>query len=266
MRRRRYALALAALVAGVTGAQASAAADDAQGYKSPGQLVFQTALDKSGNTLTLGGNINLEERGSFLRMDVLSLGIPGTDPALSALAATQLFPPGGFTVVYDRAASTYTVWSTTKQTYFTSASNAAPPTQPAVAAAAAAGSTQDLFGAFGAAKTLKDLKAFSASLNMTGHATVNGHPTTGITYQIARTDRDGNPSEIHGSLALADDLDEVPVQITGSVKTKSVPQSSFRMDLTSLAKSPIPAGDFQVPAGYSKSADIGGVIGKTLPQ
>ena len=102
---------------------AAAYADDASGYAGKGSLVIQTSLGET--KLTVGGDIAFEERDTVIRIDILSLGIPGADPTLSAVMSTQLFPPGGFTVIYDRKQSTYTVWSNAKRLYYS------PPQKPA---------------------------------------------------------------------------------------------------------------------------------------
>jgi hypothetical protein len=70
---------------------------------------------------------------------------------------------------------------------------------------------------------------------------------------------------VHGRLQLADDLDEVPVEITANLKTQSIPDSGLRLDLTTLAKANTPSADFAVPAGYFRANVIGDVLGKTLP-
>lgn len=244
----------------------ASAAGDAAGYVSKGQLVVRTTL--GGTEITVGGDVALEERGDLLRLDLLSLAIPGTDPTLSAAVSTQLFPAGGFTVVFDRSARTYTVWSPSKRNYYASAAgqtSASPSPAPSPNAATALGAASDLFGAFAFAKSLKDDAAFSASLTLAGHGTVNGHPATGVDYAYSRTTKGGDATEFHGRLQLADDLDAVPVQITASGHAKSLPQSSLRLDLTSLAKIAVPASDFQVPPGYARATDIGQVLGATLP-
>ena len=267
--RRRIAALACALGATLLPATAARAASDAAGYTSKGQLVVRTSLGGAGNEITLGGDIALEERGGFVRIDLVSLAIPGTDATVSSLLSTQLFPPGGFTIVYDRAAGTYTVWSPSKHDYFTSAASGTAPAKAAgnatPAATAALGAAGDLFGAFGIASSLKNDSAFTASVSLAGHGTVNGHPATGLDYQYARTTTAGESTEIHGRFQLADDLDSVPVQITASGKGKSFPQSSLRLDLTSLAKGPVADGDFRVPDGYTRAATLGDVIGKTLP-
>ena len=260
-------LAIASLGATAVDAQAPPAAG---GYVGKGQLVVQTAFGAGNDKLTVGGDIALEEKGAQLRLDILSLAIPGAGATLSAVLGTQLFPPGGFTVVYDRRASSYTVWSNAKRSYYTSStagtaaagSATGSPAGAIVAPLAAAG---DLFGAFAFAKPLKDDTVFNLQLSLAGHGSVNGHPATGLNYVYARTTTSGDAIDIHGTLQLADDLDAVPVQITAGGKTKSIPESSFRLDLTTLARQTPPDADFAVPPGYARAATIGDVLGKTLP-
>ncbi len=239
----------------------------ASGYVGKGQLVVQTSFGGGGDKLTVGGDIALEQRESKLRIDILSLGIPGAGAAVSSILATQLFPPGGFTIVYDRTASTYVVWSTSKRNYYTNAgSSGTAATQQADSAATVIATAGDLFAAFAPARGLKDATAFNASLSLAGHGTVNGHPATGLDYSYARTLRGGDALEIHGRLQLADDLDAVPIEITASVKSKSIPESALRLDLTTLAKQLPASGDFDIPQGYVRASNLGDVVGKVLPQ
>ncbi len=255
------------------------------GYAGKGTLQIQTTLDGpalgvpslGGVTLkvTVNGDIALEARGQLLRVDLLDLAIPGSDPLLSALASSQLIPPGGFTVVYDREASTYTVWSSSKHAYYVGGGTAAggaghSGTGPGATgtkggADAALGAGADLFKAFAFARSLKDDSAFSVTLTLAGHGTVNGHPATAVDYQYARTTNAGDSTAVHGRLQLADDLDEVPVEITANLKTQSIPDSGLRLDLATLARANVAPADFAVPAGYFRANAIGNVLGKTLP-
>ena len=249
------------------------AADEPGGYVGNGQLVVQTTL--GGNMqITVGGNIAMEEHGSFLRIDVLSLGIPGTNATTSSVisaVSTQLFPPGGFTIVYDRRASTYTVWSNAKHAYYTNASDesaaagGAAGAVPLSGAAVAVVAGSDLFSAFSFARSLKDDNAFSLTFGLAGHQTVNGHPATGLNFQYARTTTAGDTLDLHGTFQFADDLDGVPVEITAAGHSKSIPESAFRLDFSSLTKQTPPDADFAPPPNFTRANTLGDVIGKSLP-
>jgi hypothetical protein len=261
----RYPLAAAAFAFAL--APIAAQSDDAVGYAGRGSIVIQTQLGET--KLTVGGTMAFEESDPFVRIDLLSLAIPGADPTLSAMLGTQLFPPGGFTVVYDRKASTYTVWSNSKHTYYTpppKAAATAMPATPAPLANATPASTNGLLGVFGFLRSLKDDRAFTVSLAMIGHGRTNGHPTTGVHFEYAKTTTAGEASNIHGELQLADDLGEIPVEIAVGVQTKGIPASALRLDATSIAQADPPPTDFIVPAGYARAASLGDVIGKVLPQ
>ncbi len=251
---------LAASFAALAGTAAPA------GYVGKGQLVLRTALGASASAvaLTLGGDIALEAKGEKLRVDLLDLGIPGADPTLSAVLSTQLIPPGGFTIVYDRSASTYTVWSNAKRAYY-AGGGAAAKAAPAEGTGAGLAAAGDLLGAFAFARTLKDDSAFTVTLSLAGHGNVNGHPATGLDYQYARTTSAGDATDVRGRLQLADDLDGVPVEVTANLKIRSLPESALRLDLTSLLQANPPAADFAVPAGYARAPAIGDVLGTSLP-
>jgi hypothetical protein len=260
---RRFSLGLAASVAIAIGGFAYVrAADEPSGYVGKGQLVVRTAIGGS-DTVTIGGDVAMEERGSRLRVDVLSLAIPGTSVTMSTLLATQLFPPGGFSVVYDRTDSSFTVWSNAKQRYFTT--GIATP-QPATSGpqGAQTGSGGDLFSLFAFAKSLKNDSAFNVSLGLAGHQTVNGHPATGLNFQYQRTTTANDTIDVHGTLQFADDLDGLPIEISVAGKSRSFPESAFRLDFSSLVKQTPPDADFAPPPGYARVSNLGDVIGKSL--
>lgn len=245
-----------------------AASTTPSGLVGNAELVVQTALFSPDNSLTVGGHVAFEQRDTRVRIDVISIAIPGMNPTASTVAsagatAMQLFPPGGFTVVLDQKAMTYTLWAAAKQKYYTgklsrpgaSASPTPTPlplpnaTPPAVA-----------FDPLTAFKALKNVKTFSIALK--GHGTTNGHPTTEYDYQVERDDGQGNTFESHGQAQLADDLDEFPVQLQASAKGKTVPQSSLRLDLTRLERRLPPNDDFVVPRGYAQAQSPQEVLGR----
>ena len=239
-------------------------ADDTSGYAGKGTLVVQTVLGET--KLTIGGNIAFEERDPDIRIDVLSLAIPGADPTVSALVGTQLFPPGGFTIVYDRKAATYTIWSNAKRTYYTPPQKlATPAATPSPIASGGGASTNGLFAVFAFLRTLKNDRAFSVLLALTGHGTTNGHPSTGLHFEYKKTTTAGDVSDFHGELQLADDLNEIPIALAASVKSNGIPQSTLKIDATSIAEQTPSASDFAVPDGYARAAGLGDVIGKNLP-
>ena len=268
MRARALVLACAAaLVPNAALAQPAPPNDGPTGYVGKGDLVVQTAI--AGVAVTIGGHIALEERGSRLRIDVLSLAIPGADPTISALAGSQLFPPGGFTIVYDRRVATYTVWSAGKRAFYTGGGHANGPSAnvPSYAspAASAIANGGGLFDAFGALRGLKSDKTFEASVTMTGHASLYGHPVTMLSYRLTQVPLSGAAFDAHGELSLADDLDAVPVRVTASVASGNIPKSSLRLDLTSLAKRLPDDADFVPPPDYARTNDLGDVLGRSLP-
>jgi len=136
----------------------------------------------------------------------------------------------------------------------------------AATAATTVGNANDLLHAFAIARPLRDYRAFSASLTLTGHGTTNGHPTTGVSFSLHRQERTGEPLDIHGTLKLADDLDEIPVQLTANMQgAGGLPPSGLRLDFTSVDRNTPSENDFAVPAGYTKAAKLTDVFGRLLP-
>jgi hypothetical protein len=250
-------------------AQTSAPAYEG-GYAGKGDLVVQSAV--AGAPVGVGGRIAFEESGSLFRLDVLSLAIPGTDSAISSVLATQLFPQGGFSVVFDRRNSTYTIWSAAKHAYYShgiqrDAKSPAPDATPTPIATPGAGTTgPDFFSAFKALRSLKDDKTFSMSIALTGHSTLFGHAVSTLQYQYAQTPlvSGGSTGDVHGEIDFADDFDEVPIRFTASAALKGIPPSSMRLELTELAKAAPPLGDFQPPRDYTRANSIGDVLGGSV--
>jgi hypothetical protein len=277
VRRRVFCVAAGASALLFASAAGARAQDAASGYAGKGNFVAQTTVSTRGTMLSFGGTFAVEAHGSRMRLDVLSLGIAGMGASTAALLSATLSPPGGFTVVYDLKTGSFTLWSSAKRTYFTkimthATGASAVPANGATAAPANGATAAPTNGAsaapatpFGFARSLANDSAFSLSLALAGHGTVNGHPATGLDYHYARTANTGDAIDVQGRLQLADDLDGLPVEITASGTTRSLPKSSITIDLTTLAKGTPPDGDFAVPAGFTRVNDVFGVLGKTLP-
>lgn len=232
--------------------------------RSSGTLVVQANVQ--GQPLDIGGNVALYHKNDLYRLDVLSLGFPGTDKGLSALAST-LIGPGGVTLVYDAANGAMTAWSATNRTYFPMS----PPRAPQGGASAAPAvpsnaSPRDPLSALASvAKALENVQ--TATIQLTGHRTVNGHPTTDVDVQMKRHLPGKSPEDYHAQVALADDLGDFPVQIAfeSTPATKDAMGGKFRLDLTSIQPDTPDDNVFVVPQGYSRASSLSGVLGHGSP-
>jgi hypothetical protein len=232
------------------------------GLRASGTIVIQANLQ--GQPVNIGGNVALYHKGTAYRLDLLSLGFPGTGSDLSALAST-LLGPGGVTVVYDGATGGITAWSSANHAYYVTSpvrSSAPPPSQAAVAAA---GGGDPLAALAGVAAALHDVQ--SATIQLSGHSVVNGHPTTGLDVQMKRQLNGKAPESYHAQLALADDLAGFPVQLT----LQSIPPTptafggTMKLDLTSVQPDDPDDALFRVPPGYTRASSLSGVLGRALP-
>ena len=231
--------------------------------RSTGTLVVQANVQ--GNPVNIGGNVALYHNGARYRLDVLTLGFPGTDQNLSALAST-LIGPGGVSVVYDGATGAMTAWSNANRTYYVMSPPRTPgsPSAPAAAATVASGSGDPLSALTTLAAALKNVQ--SASVQMTGHSTVNGHPATNLDLQLKRT-LPGKPAEdYHAQLALADDLGDFPVQIAlaSTPSSRDAFGGTMRLDLTNVQTVAPDDSVFAIPAGYTPTTSLSGVLGHGL--
>jgi hypothetical protein len=227
-----------------------------------GDAQIQSTL--AGAPLTLGANVAFEERGARVRLDILSVDVRGNNSGITGMMATQLFPAGGFTIVFDRSNSTYTVWSAARHAYFVGGgpnANPTPTPTPTPAPLPSATPRGDLLGLFGPLRSLKDDQTLSLSVALTGHATLFGHPVSNVHYAFVRTTFAGDTVDVHGDLAVAEDFNGVPLQLTAYAVAKNIPQSSLRIELPQLAKRLPSDADFAPPAGYARVTSIGDAIG-----
>jgi hypothetical protein len=233
----------------------AAAAPAIPGLRASGTIVVQTYLQ--GQPLNVGGNVALYHKASMYRLDVLSLGFPGTGGDLSALAAT-LIAPGGVSLLYDGATGALIAWSNGNRTYYAEAPRATP--APAAAPAAPAAPSDPLAALATVGAALRNVQ--SASIQLIGHSTVNGHPATNLDVQVKRQLPGKASEDYHGQFALADDLNDFPVQIT----LRSVPASSgaiggtMKLDLTSVQPDTPDDALFTVPQGYTRVGSLAGVL------
>jgi hypothetical protein len=255
----RCALAAAVLTGALAGAPATGTESLPSGFRSAGTLVVQAMI--SGSPLNVGGNIALYRRGSQYRLDLLSLGFPGTGPTASAVAGT-LLAQGGATLIYDGATGVLSVYSNGNRVYYQASPSSAPanrtpspPPQPA-----APGAADPLAALAGVVRQLHDVQR--ASIQLTGHSTTNGHATDDVDV-LLRRQRPGKALEdYHAQLALADDLDGFPVRILFS-STPATAQDfggSLRLDLTEVARETPGDSVFEVPTGYTRVNSIGEVL------
>ena len=226
--------------------------------RSSGTLVVQANV--SGSPVNVGGRVALYHKGAMYRLDVLSLGFPGTSGDLSSLAAT-LIGPGGVSMLYDGANGTLSAWSNANKTYYTETPQRGEG-QPARAAApnGASAAGDPLAALAGIAGALHNVQ--SATIQLVGHTTVNGHPATSLDVQMRRQ-LPGKPLEnYHAQLALADDLGDFPVQIT----LQSVPATprdfggTAKLDLTEIQRDDPADNLFTIPTGYTRVSSLAGVL------
>ncbi len=245
------ALAIGILTAPLIGAVPVSAA---QGERASGTIVLQTQIQ--GADVTLGGNIALYRRGPLYRLDLLSLGIPGSDATTSAMLGA-LLGPSGATIIYDGATGSISAYANGNRTYYTESRTPAGAAAVPPSAANAPRMNGDPLAILAAiAKATANMQ--QASIVLTGHAAVNGHPTSDLDVQLERHLPGKSAEHYHAQFALADDLDGFPVKITAE-STGSM-SGKFQVNLTTIeAASP---GDeiFVIPDGYTRVTNIGDVL------
>jgi hypothetical protein len=240
-------LALGALMFSTCAPAASQTAPAAgTGFSGVGNLTASTAF--GGTPVQLAGEVAFEAQGALSRIDFVSVGIAGGPSG----ATIRILPPGGFSIVYDKAHSLYTIWVPSKRAYFTGKPQlpnpqASPAPTPAASASPAADSNP-----FSIVKGFSNLQTLSIGVDLTGHDVIDGHPTTDFGFHYDATDKSGSPTSIHGTAAFADDVGEAPLRVTVTYKGKGTPESNAAIAITSLQQRTVPATDFAPPPGYAR--------------
>ncbi|HEY0615648.1 MAG TPA: hypothetical protein VGC96_13435 [Candidatus Elarobacter sp.] len=254
----RAVTASAALLLASPSLASAQSAQAIPGFRSSGTLVV--AMNLQGAPLNVGGRVAMYHKGSMYRLDVLSLGLPGLSGDLSAMAAT-LIGPSGVSVLYDGGTGALTAWSDANKTFYSEAPRAAAaPSRGAPANGPPSGPADPLAALAGVGAMLRNVQ--TATIQLVGHSTVNGHPATSFDIQMRRQ-LPGKPLEnYHAQLALADDLNEFPLQIA----LQSVPADknafggTMKLDLTEIQQDTPADTLFAVPQGYTRVSSISGVL------
>ena len=227
------------------------------GLRSSGTLVV--VANVQGEPLNIGGRVALYHKGTMYRLDLLSLGFPGTSGDMSTLAAT-LLGPGGVSLLYDGSSGSLSAWSNANKTYYSEAPSRAVAAPAPAAAAHPANPGDPLSALANLAGALRDVQ--SATIQLVGHPIVNGHPSTSLDVQMKRQ-QPGKPLEnYHAQLALADDLNDFPVQIAlqSVPATKNAFGGTMKLDLTTVQRDTPDDSIFTVPPGYARVNSLGGVL------
>jgi len=240
----------------------AAIAQDAgsQGFTAHGTMVAQVVF--SGTKINLGGDIAMMSRGQQLRFDLLRLSIPGSEPTLNALL-TQFLPQGGISAVLDQTTGNTTVWSESRRKFYVFAGNKAQVAAPnASSASALPGPAGSIVQMLESGKVIAGYTQFSESINMTGRATVNGHPSSNIHVQLRTQKRGGKLTDLVGDLSLAEDAGYLPVRINATDRASGMSANINFTSLTPMAPDP---SVFSVPSGYAQAADPSEVFGAGIP-
>jgi hypothetical protein len=248
----------AAAAALLLGPSTLLAAGSIPALRSSGTIVVQANVE--GQPVNIGGKVALYHKGSLYRLDLLSVAFPGLSGDLSAAAASMI-GPGGVSLVYDGASGAVSAWSTSNRTFYSATpARGAAPAVPAGPGAADPSSGDPLAALANVAAALHDVQ--SANIQLTGHSTVNGHPTTDLDVQMKRQQPGRAPENYHAQLALADDLGNFPVQIAfqSVPATKSAFGGTMKLDLTTVQRDTPDDGIFVIPQGYTRVSTLGAVL------
>jgi hypothetical protein len=243
-------LAVALVASALARPDARAQAATPRGVVGHGRITLDFTTPE-GKTIGLAGDAAFEQRDDAFRLDMLSATLSGVAPS-----STQLLPPGGLTLTIDRRTQRFVIWSADRRLYYWGtlpkppsplgpSAPASPAPTPAPAPSGSPRPDRGLFSGF------KDLKAFSFGIDMSGHGTTDGHPSTGFTYRLHREGNDGKSFDLGGELQTADDLQGLPLLFTANAAASAAFFAKLRVELTSFEKRDPAKLDFLVPAGYT---------------
>jgi hypothetical protein len=253
----RMLVAIFALAA-VVCATARTIADEPAGFAGRASIFVQANTGKG--LLSLAGAAAFEQRGTFIRFDLLSLLL--TDPSKGATGPNRI-PPGGYTFVYDTSTMSFVLWSPSRRLYY--AGKATAPVQSPTPSP----SESPTSGPLSVLAQLKDLRQFAFSLALSpDKTTIDGHPTTNFDFKFARQVKDEDPIDVAGRASFADDLGGIPLLLTAKATKGAAggPSADVRVALTDVKQKAPPQSDFTPPAGYAKTSSILDVLGIQLPQ
>jgi hypothetical protein len=248
------AAAFAALTVAAALAPAARAADP-PGYYAHATIAIQATTKKG--QLAFNGDANFEQRGTTVRLDLVSLALatPG-GPALPGI-----IPPGGYTIVYNPLAQSYTIWSQARRMYYSGNAKPAPTPAPGGTSAPAGAAPSPLPTRASTLEKLKDLKAFSLSIDLAPKETVDGHETTPFDFKLLEQGKSGEPFNLAGRVNFADDLAGVPILlVANATRGADGNVGNVRFALTQVRRSAPPPADFSPPDGYKQAASIFDVL------
>jgi hypothetical protein len=260
------ARALLLSAAFIVGATPLLGAASLPGIRASGTLVTQVSV--SGTPVSLGGDISMYHKGAEYRLDVHDVRFPGADATTAALMQ-QFLPAGGISILYNGATGSAVAWSTAARSYYViqsgMASNGPPSLLSSSAPSTPAAQGDPLAGIAAIASVMRDME--TASVQLTGHRAINGHPTTDVDVQMRRQ-LPGKPAEdYHAQIAFADDLSGFPVQMTlqSIAPTSSGFGGTVKIDLTTVEQATPNDAVFVMPPGYTRVTGLQGLLGHGAP-
>ena len=249
-------VASAALVAGLGSAAVAQPRPSPAPSPSPGPAGFtakahaNVSVVAQGQTFSGSVQLGVAQRESLVRVDILSIR-----------SDTLPIPPITATIVVDHAARTITAWSAVTHTYHVQRfemprilAAASPSPSPRPSAAPRRTTPHPSF--------LRDLDVLSLTIKLIGHTMTAGLPTSGLAldFQVAKKG-DHNPSHVTATTQLADDYALFPMTLDADVEPGAGGFSAkLGYAVDSLARGLPPASSFTVPAGYTESPTLLGVV------
>lgn len=228
-------------------------------FSGTGRMTAQAEF--SGKNVGVQADVAVWARSGLVRLDMQKLSLSSQDPAQNALL-TQLLPTGGVTAVFNQKTQMVTVWSSQSRSYYTTKLSFPHPKATATPKPQKPKATPSpkppMVSIMNALDSMTQYDVYSETFELTGHQPVNNHLAS-VFHFLSKTQKHGGKLEtVDGTLALADDLSGVPLQLV--VQATGNVNGNAHLDLLSFSTVTPDAMLFRVPAGYTKAKSILDVV------
>jgi hypothetical protein len=212
----------------------------------------------TGKSLGIQADVAVWARSGLVRLDLQKLALSSQDPSQNALL-TQLLPTGGVTAVFNQKTQMITVWSAQSRSYYTTKLGLPHPNPTATPKPKNPKATPTpAVSIMNALNSMTQYDVYSETFELTGHQQVNNHMAS-VFHFLSKTQKNGGKLQtVDGTLALADDLSGIPLQLV--VQAAGNVNGNAHLDLLSFITTTPDAALFRIPAGYMKAKSILDVV------
>lgn len=222
-------------------------------FSAAGSMSLKAAAKGKDATLQLA--IRIEHRGFLTRVDLDDI-VAVANAGNGKGNVTIPIPRGTLDAIIDQGKRRVTLWSSRRALYYQSQFPLSLPSSPPFALG-----TSPL----GELRALTTYRAFTMSLNLVGHQSVNGHMASVFELQLKTERQGGTSSTFVGHWALADDLSGIPLHVDLTIDANEKATVTMQMDVSSISTSEPPQSEFAPPRGYKRTPRLTEILTAMAP-